>query len=1001
MLDFCLFVRGILSVHTNERGQRTMTGKKFISKIVAYSKYAKYLPDEQRRETIDEIFLRNRNMHVTKYPHMEQEIDEVFELMKEGKFLPAMRSLQFGGDAILKHEARMYNCSACGVDDTKFFSEAMYLLLCGCGLGYSVRNHHIDQLPDYNFGLGWERFVIDDSIEGWSNAIDRIMAWAFYDAPCPDFIYDEIRPAGSRLSSGVIAPGHEKLQQCLNKIIDILWEQQRAGVKRMTSIVAHDIACHTADCVVSGGVRRSAMIVLFDWNDIDMLECKIGNWWEKNPQRARANNSAALDSTLSEEQQKEQFDFVMKYAKGALLTGSGDPAIIWIEHPDYLFNPCKPLRSTILTENGYITFKQALEMDALKVVTNDGSVKDATKPFMTKRNATVMRLYLSNGSVIEGTPNHLHKRVGKTVRYDGHVRPNIKDSTWVELGDFQVNDYVEYNLIDVHENKEVDMEEYKFGAMCGWIVGDGWKSNNTDAYGLCFGVNEPDVKEMFEQWLGVKAKPHKQKPDTCSVINLSKEQSEKLYSFIGDNKFDVEKIRLQSYSFKLGWLSALFTADGSVRPHSRGVELYSVNKDLVLFVQSLLNEFGVYSSVCTHNYAKSYIAKDGLERNNQDCFKVCVAQGLFKRIGLLSKFKQDLLDKCDEVQYRNNGYLRVVAIDPEYSVESVYDITVDSEEHSFIDSGVTTHNCAEAYLNYNSCNLVEIVGRHIKTQEDLNASAKAGAFWATLQAGYTKFKYLRPKWQERTEEEALIGVGITGMVDSEVLNLDLKQAAEIVKAENERVAKLIGINKAHRTTVIKPAGNSTLFAECYGSGCHDAFSTTSYIRRMRIGKNEPIYHWLIENTPKLVEDEAFDPTNTAVLSVPIRVNAGEVTHTVNDDPIAFLERVKHIYDTWILGGHNEGPGTNNVSATCYVTPEQHDEVFQWMWDNRKHYKGISLLPKDNANYPQMPLELADEDVINALEEALVDFDPRMINEPFDMVNFVSEGSCVSGQCSII
>lgn len=648
MLDFCLFVRGILSVHTNERGQRTMTGKKFISKIVAYSKYAKYLPDEQRRETIDEIFLRNRKMHVTRYPHMEQEIDEVFELMKEGKFLPAMRSLQFGGDAILKHEARMYNCSACGVDDTKFFSEAMYLLLCGCGLGYSVRKHHIDQLPDYNFGLGWERFVIDDSIEGWSNAIDRIMAWAFYDAPCPDFIYDEIRLAGSRLSSGVIAPGHEKLQQCLNKIIDILWEQQRAGVKRMESIVAHDIACHTADCVVSGGVRRSAMIVLFDWNDIAMLECKIGNWWEKNPQRARANNSAALDSTLSEEQQKEQFDFVMKYAKGALLTGSGDPAIIWIEHPDYLYNPC-----------------------------------------------------------------------------------------------------------------------------------------------------------------------------------------------------------------------------------------------------------------------------------------------------------------------------------------------------------------AEAYLNYNSCNLVETVGRYIKTQEDLNASAKAGAFWATLQAGYTKFKYLRPKWQERTEEEALIGVSITGMVDSEVLNLDLKQAAEIVKAENERVAKLIGINKAHRTTVIKPAGNSTLFAECYGSGCHDAFSTTSYIRRMRIGKNEPIYHWLIENTPKLVEDEAFDPTNTAVLSVPIRVNAGEVTHTVNDDPIAFLERVKHIYDTWILGGHNEGPGTNNVSATCYVTPEQHDEVFQWMWDNRKHYKGISLLPKNNANYPQMPLELADEDVINALEEALVDFDPRMINEPFDMVNFVSEGSCVSGQCSII
>ncbi len=648
MLDFCLFVRGIVSVHTNERGKKTMTGKEFISKIVAYSKYAKYLPEEQRRETIEEIFLRNRNMHVVKYPHMEKEIDEVFELMKQGKFLPAMRSLQFGGDAILKHEARMYNCSACGVDDVKFFSEAMYLLLCGCGLGYSVRKHHIDQLPDFNFGEGTESYVIEDSIEGWSNAIHRIIQWAFEGAPLPVFGYSEIRLAGSRLSSGVIAPGHEKLQQCINKIIDLLWNQKTKGITRMASLVAHDIACHTADCVVSGGVRRSAMIVLFDWNDIDMLECKIGDWWMNNPQRARANNSAALDSTLTEEEQKVQFDFVTKYAKQALLTGSGDPALIWIEHPDYLFNPC-----------------------------------------------------------------------------------------------------------------------------------------------------------------------------------------------------------------------------------------------------------------------------------------------------------------------------------------------------------------AEAYLNYNSCNLVEIIGRHIKTQEDLNASAKAGAFWATLQAGYTNFKYLRPKWQERTELEALIGVGITGMVDAEVLNLDLMEAAEIVKAENERVAKLIGINKAHRTTVIKPAGNSTLFAQCYGSGCHDAFSTTSYVRRMRIGKNEPIYHWLIENVPSLVEDEAFDPSNTAVLSVPIRVNEGEVSQSTNDDPIKFLERVKFIYDNWIIGGHNEGPGTNNVSATCYVTPEQHDEVFQWMWDNKAHYKGISLLPKDNANYPQMPLELASETVIEAMEKSLVDFDPRMINEPFDMVNFISEGACISGQCSVV
>ena len=169
---------------------------------------------------------------------------------------------------------------------------------------------------------------------------------------------------------------------------------------------------------------------------------------------------------------------------------------------------------------------------------------------------------------------------------------------------------------------------------------------------------------------------------------------------------------------------------------------------------------------------------------------------------------------------------------------------------------------------------------------------------------------------------------------------------------------------------------------------------------MRIGKTEPIYIWLMENVPNLMEDEAFDPTNTAVLSVPIRVVPGEVKHTTNGDPIAFLERVKFLYDNWIMPGHRQGPSTNNVSATCYVTPEQHEIVEEWMWNNRDHYKGISLLPTDNANYPQMPLEIVSDELIDELETYLVNFDPTQIVEAFDMVNFISEGACAGGACAV-
>ena len=256
--------------------------------------------------------------------------------------------------------------------------------------------------------------------------------------------------------------------------------------------------------------------------------------------------------------------------------------------------------------------------DALNVVVLDGTVARATAPFKTRTNAPIRSLKLSNGAVVEGTDNHLHKRVPVVARRDGGKRPGkLKNAEWVELRGFSVGDYIGFQLVDVHKNAELDQSEYQKGAVCGWVVGDGWL-RKSECVSLCFGPHERDTQARMESWLGIKATPHAQKPETCSVLNLNQSDSVLYRNLIGDNKFDVEWVRLQSQSFKVGWLSALFTADGAIRRHKGkgGCELYSAHRKLLLFVQSLLAEFGVYSSVLLHNNARTYVAIDGKVRNN-------------------------------------------------------------------------------------------------------------------------------------------------------------------------------------------------------------------------------------------------------------------------------------------------------------------------------------------------------------------------------------------------
>jgi ribonucleoside-diphosphate reductase alpha chain len=612
-----------------------------LSDITVYMKYARYLPEHKRRETWDELVTRNMEMHLKKYPELSDQIRENYQFVFDKKVLPSMRSMQFAGKPIEISPNRIFNCAYAPVDDWRVFGEIMFLLLGGTGVGYSVQQHHVDELPEIRKPNPnrTRRYLINDSIEGWADAVKYLVRSYFYGGSKLRFDFSDIRPKGARLvTSGGKAPGPQPLKECLVKVEGILAEKDDGH--RLSAIEVHDIVCHIADAVLAGGIRRAALISLFSADDKEMIAAKSGNWWEQNPQRGRANNSAVL---LRHKVTKE---FFLDLWKRVEASNAGEPGI-----------------------------------------------------------------YLSN------------------------------DKDW--------------------------------------------------------GTNP------------------------CCEIGL--------------------------------------------RP-------------------------------------------------------------------------------------------------------------------------------------FQFCNLTEVNVSNITGQNDLEQRVRAATFIGTLQAGYTDFHYLRPVWQRTTERDALIGVSMTGIASGRVLqdDISLTDAANVVKEENARVAEAIGINKAARTTCVKPAGTTSLTLGT-SSGIH-AWHNDYYIRRIRVGKNEPIYWHLSIHHPELVEDEYFRPHDTAVISVPQRAPEGSILR--DESAFQLLRRVKKITKEWVNPGKRTGQNGHNVSATISLRENEWTDAGEWMWDNRHHYNGLSVLPFNGGTYQQAPFEDCSKEKFEAMLATLEGVDLTKIIEEDDNTDLKGEAACAGGACEI-
>jgi ribonucleoside-triphosphate reductase len=328
--------------------------------------------------------------------------------------------------------------------------------------------------------------------------------------------------------------------------------------------------------------------------------------------------------------------------------------------------------------------------------------------------------------------------------------------------------------------------------------------------------------------------------------------------------------------------------------------------------------------------------------------------------------------------------------------EDVFDLTV-RKNHNFFANGLLVHNCAEISLRpFQFCNLVTINAGNLVDQEDYNQRAKAAAFIATLQASYTNFHYLRDVWKSTTEKEALIGVSMTGIASGPVLSLNMTEAANVVKEENERVAALIGINKAARTTTVKPEGTSSLVLGT-SSGIH-AWHDEYYIRRVRVGKNESIYGYLQQNHPEVLEDEFFKPHQQAVISIPQKAPEGAITR--NESALDLLGRVSTVWKKWVKAGHRRGANKNNVSTTITIKPNEWEEVGEWMWENRDNFTALSVLPHSEHNYVQAPFETISENNYNVLVKRLHEIDLNDVIELTDVTTLQAEVACGGNGCEL-
>lgn len=1000
------------------RKDRLVPDNSSIEDFVLASKYSRYSPEQHRREVFSEIVDRVEGMHLRRYPQSEKMIKWAFDQVREKRVLPSMRSMQFGGKGIEKNHARIYNCAYGICNRLEFFSQMLFLLLCGTGVGFSVEKEHVARLPklkapDEDNVIHWE---IGDTIEGWSDALYALIESYVDGDRYIEFSYSKIRDKGSKLeSSGGKAPGHLPLKRALDHIRGVL---EKAKNRHLKPIECYDIVMYAADCVISGGVRRSATICLFSPDDEDMLNAKTGNWFTENPQRGRSNNSVKL---IRSETTKEEFLSAFEKQKEW-----GEPGFYFAENSTYGSNPCVTGDTWVMTAEGPEQIKDLTGIPFTALVNGDCYSSTEKGAFFTG-NKEVFKLRFKEGLSVESTDDH------KFLTEDG----------WKLAADLK-----EGEKVVVHNHRLMEWfgkGRYNEGWLLGSLLGDGTFDDNSallDYWGDSRHEMEKIAKELLN-FAGLNpigkitgqecvADSGKRRISSVELKKLAES-----YGITRRNKVITEALEKTSSEFYKGFLRGYFDADGSVQgTQEKGcsIRLTSVSQENLEAVQRMLLRLGIFSRIYFNRREEGYrLLPDGNGGKKEYYCKtihelVIANEDILKFSGKINFYepaKAEALSKIISGYKRTPNRTKFFATfesKTSCGIKPVYDCTIPGP-HAFDANGLYAHNCVEIGLNpsdgveatpentgWQFCNLCEINGSMLKTEHDFAIAVQAATIIGTLQAGYTHFPYLGEITERLCEKEALLGVSITGMMDSPdvALNPEIqKRMAQLAVATNRRFAKEIGIESAARVTCVKPAGTTSLVLGT-ASGIHPRHARR-YFRRVQANTQDPVYKFFKEKNPHMCEKSVWSNNGTDdVISFPIQAPDTAITR----DEISALDLLRHVHSTqknWVIPGNAKpwsSPGLqHNVSNTITVDEDEWDDVADFIWDHREDFTGISMLAKvGDKQYPQAPHEkvINDEDEVlwNRLIEHYSKLDYKDFREDEDTTDVKAEAACAGGKCDL-
>jgi len=961
-----------------------------LQEYTRVSKYARYIPEENRRETwieqVDRVFDMHEQKFSDKLPEIKEDFDFVKRMVMQKRVLGSQRALQFGGDPIIKKNARLYNCTVSYCDRPRFFQESMFLLLCGCGVGFSVQSQHIAKLPKIKERTkGTKTYVIPDSIEGWADAIGVLMSSYFVgDVPFPEykgytvnFDYSLIRPAGAPISFGSKAPGPDGLRNSIIKI-QVLLNKCIKFNNRLRSIDAYDVIMHSSDAVLSGGVRRSATICIFSPEDDDMRNAKVGAWRRDNPQRGRSNNSALL---VRDDTPRELFAKLMESVKEF-----GEPGFIWTDNREALYNPCVEIGmraydddgnsgwqfcltgdTLVQTDRGYIRIDELENnINVVSTFKNDNKgINDLTDNIIVPASVfntgikDVYEIRTKSGPILKATANH------SLLTQRGYVRVSdlvVGTDMLISANETLSNDKVTYDIKDYKPNNF---------DLLGWNLGDGWCSGD-NSFGIVFGSEEDNIAEkklvpLFETFVNeidggnygnrygnIKFDIDKDsKVRTYNITNKNKK--EKILSRWGlSNGRAHDKNIMKSYwtsskDDKARYISSLFCADGSVinKNGNKRISITIANEDLASSLQIALTEFGITSRVTNHKRKRDNKNQSILYIGHRDDIT------LFKnKIGFrIHPRKQTDLNN---ITWEKNGSSKRGLFKLEnisyLGREPVYDISANST-HNFNANGLVVHNC----------NLCEINMKKANNEEKFLESCKAAAILGTMQASYDNFPYLGEVTNNIVKREALLGVSMTGMADVPEIAFDPKiqrKGAKLILEVNDRLAPIIGVNRCARATCVKPAGTTSCILGT-ASGIHPHHARR-YFRRVQANNLEAPLKFFKNYNPTAVENSVWSNGGTdQVITFLCEVPDG--AKTKNDvDALTLLENVRLTQQNWVEYGTRKDTCAepwlrHNVSNTINVKPDEWDKIESFIYRNRGWFAGISILPMSgDKDYPQSP-----------------------------------------------